>query len=61
MALALRAASVAGIVLLAIAGLAVATAATGRGPGYVPFGIDTRGGGRAAAAGLITHTEGRNR
>ena len=42
-ALGLGATSIAGIVLFALAGLALATAATGVCPGYVPFGIDTRG------------------
>jgi hypothetical protein len=37
------ASSIAGIVLFALAGLALATSATGICPGYVPLGIDTRG------------------
>jgi hypothetical protein len=39
----LGATSIGGIVLLALAGIALATGATGVCPGYVPFGIDTRG------------------
>lgn len=35
--------SIAGIVLFALAGIALATGATGVCPAYVPFGIDTRG------------------
>jgi hypothetical protein len=42
-ALGVGASSLAGIVLFALAGLALATSATGVCPGYVPFGIDTRG------------------
>lgn len=41
---ALGASSIAGIVLFVLAGLALATAATGVCPGYALFGIDTRGG-----------------
>jgi uncharacterized membrane protein YqaE (UPF0057 family) len=37
------ASSIAGIVLFALAGLALTTSATGICPGYVPFAIDTRG------------------
>jgi hypothetical protein len=42
-ALALGPTSIGGIVLLAVAGIALATGATGVCPAYVPFGIDTRG------------------
>jgi hypothetical protein len=42
-ALGFGASSIGGIVLLALAGMALATGATGVCPGYVPFGIDTRG------------------
>ena len=42
-ALGVGASSVAGIALLALAGLALTTSATGVCPGYVPFGSDTRG------------------
>lgn len=42
-AVGIGAGSIAGIVLFALAGLALATSATGVCPGYVPFGIDTRG------------------
>jgi len=42
-ALGVGASSIAGIVLFALAGIALGTAATGVCPGYVPFGIDTRG------------------
>ena len=42
-ALGVGASSVAGIALFALAGLALTTSATGVCPGYVPFGIDTRG------------------
>jgi hypothetical protein len=45
-AVALGASSIGGIVLFVVAGIALATAATGRCPSYVPFGIDTRGHGR---------------
>lgn len=48
-ALALGAASIGAIVLFVVAGIALATAATGRCPSYVPFGIDTRGRGRVRA------------
>jgi hypothetical protein len=48
-AFALGAASIGGIVLLVVAGIALATGASGRCPSYVPFGIDTHGGGRAAS------------
>jgi hypothetical protein len=42
-ALGLGPASVGGIVLLAVAGIALATGASGVCPAYIPFGIDTRG------------------
>ena len=42
-ALGVGASSIAGIVLFAVAGIALATGATGVCPAYVPFGIDTRG------------------
>ena len=42
-ALALGATSIVGIVLFVVAGIALASSATGFCPGYVPFGIDTRG------------------
>ena len=42
-ALGIGAASIAGIVLFALAGIALVTGATGVCPSYVPFGIDTRG------------------
>jgi uncharacterized membrane protein YccC len=42
-ALALGPTSIGGIVLLAVAGIAPATGATGVCPAYIPFGIDTRG------------------
>lgn len=42
-AVGLGATSVGGIVLLALAGIALTTAATGVCPAYIPFGIDTRG------------------
>jgi hypothetical protein len=42
-ALGLGATSVGGIALLTVAGIALATGATGVCPAYVPFGIDTRG------------------
>ena len=42
-ALGVGASSIAGIVLFALAGIALATGATGVCPAYVPFGIDTRG------------------
>ena len=35
--------SIAGIALLALAGIALVTGASGVCPAYVPFGIDTRG------------------
>ena len=40
-ALAIGASSIGGIVLFALAGVFLATSATGRCPSYVPFGIDT--------------------
>ena len=46
-ALALGATSIAGIVLFAVAGIALVTGAAGRCPNYVLFGIDTHGHGRA--------------
>lgn len=42
-AVGLGASSIAGIALLALAGIALVTGATGVCPAYVPFGIDTRG------------------
>ena len=42
-ALGLGSTSIGGIVLLAVAGIMLATGATGVCPAYVPFGIDTRG------------------
>lgn len=36
--------SVLGVVALVVAGIAFATGATGICPGYLPFGISTRGG-----------------
>lgn len=42
-ALGLGAASIGAILLFAVAGLALATGASGVCPGYVPFGIDTHG------------------
>lgn len=39
----LGATSIGGIVLLVLAGIALATGASGVCPAYVPFGIDTRG------------------
>ena len=42
-ALSVGAASIAGIALFALAGIALVTGATGICPSYVPFGIDTRG------------------
>ena len=48
-AVTLGASSIGGIVLLVVAGIALTTAATGRCPNYVLFGIDTRGRGRAHA------------
>lgn len=42
----LGAASIGGIVLFVVAGVAVVTAATGSCPSYIPFGIDTRDRGR---------------
>jgi DUF2892 family protein len=40
-AVAISVPSIAGIVLLAVAAIALATAASGICPSYVPFGIDT--------------------
>ena len=48
-AVALGAASIGGIVLLVVAGIALVTGATGRCPSYVPFGIDTHRGGHVRA------------
>ena len=42
-AVGLGASSIAGIALLALAGIALVTGATGVCPAYVPVGIDTRG------------------
>jgi hypothetical protein len=42
-ALALGATSIGGIVLFAVAAIALGSSATGFCPSYVPFGIDTRG------------------
>ena len=47
LALALGAASIAGIVLFVVAAIALATGAIGSCPSYVPFGIDTHSRGRA--------------
>ena len=47
-AFALGAASIGGIVLFVLAGIALVTRAAGICPSYVPFGIDTHG--RTAAA-----------
>ena len=41
--LGLGATSIGRIVLLALAGIALTTGATGVCPAYIPFGIDTRG------------------
>ena len=46
-AFALGASSIGGIVLIVVAGIAIATGASGRCPTYVLFGIDTRGRARA--------------
>lgn len=48
-AFALGTASIGGIVLFVLAGIALTTGATGICPGYVPFGIDTHGRGRVRA------------
>ena len=48
-ALALGPASIAGIVLFVVGGIALATGAIGVCPSYVPFGIDTHGRGRVRA------------
>ena len=48
-AFAVGASSIGGIVLFAVAGIALVTGAAGRCPNYVLFGIDTRGRGRARA------------
>ena len=48
-AAALGTSSIGGIVLFAVAGIALITGATGICPSYVPFGIDTHGRGRARA------------
>lgn len=44
-AFALGTSSIGGIVLFAVAGIALVTGAAGRCPNYVLFGIDTRGRG----------------
>ena len=48
-AFALDASSIGGIVLFVVAGVALVTAALGRCPSYVPFGIDTHGHSRVRA------------
>lgn len=48
-ALALGASSIGGIVLFAVAGIALVTGASGRCPNYVLFGIDTHGHGHIRA------------
>ena len=48
-AFALGASSIGGIVLFAVAGIALVTGAAGRCPNYVLFGIDTRGHGHVRA------------
>lgn len=48
-AFALGASSIGGIVLLAVAGIALVTGAAGRCPNYVLFGIDTHGRSRVRA------------
>ena len=48
-AFALGASSIGGIVLFAVAGIALVTGAVGRCPSYVPFGIDTHGRGHVRA------------
>jgi hypothetical protein len=48
-AFALGATSIGGIILFAVAGIALVTGAVGRCPSYVPFGIDTHGRGRVHA------------
>ncbi len=48
-AFALGTASIAGIVLFAVAGIGLVTGATGRCPNYVLLGIDTRGRNRVQA------------
>jgi hypothetical protein len=48
-AFALGAGSIGGIVLFVLGGVALVTGASGICPTYVPFGIDTRGRGRAHA------------
>jgi hypothetical protein len=45
-AFALGPAAIVGIVLFAVAGIALVTGASGRCPSYVPFGIDTHGRSR---------------
>ena len=52
LALGLGATSIGGIILLAAAGIMLATGATGVCPAYVPFGIDTRAPHAAAAPTL---------
>lgn len=48
-AFALSASSIGGIVLFAVAGIALVTGASGRCPTYVLFGIDTHGRGHVRA------------
>jgi hypothetical protein len=48
-AFALGATSIGAIVLLAVAGIALVTGASGRCLSYVPFGIDTHGRGHIRA------------
>jgi hypothetical protein len=48
-AFALGAASIGGIVLFVVAGIALVTGAAGRCPNYVLFGIDTHGRGHLRA------------
>ena len=49
MAVTLGAASIAGIVLFVVAGVALVTGVIGSCPSYVPFGIDTHGRSRTHA------------
>ena len=51
-ALALGVSSIGGIVLLAVAGIALVTGVSGVCPGYVPFGIDTRSRARLPHEGI---------
>ena len=48
-AFAVDASSIGGIVLFAVAGIALVTGAVGRCPSYVPFGIDTHSRGSVRA------------